>query len=208
MAKYFLGLDLGQTRDYTALAVVQRHADLPKARYDLRHVERFPLGTSYPDIVERVAGVLDRAPLSGSSSLAVDATGVGAPVVDLLRALRMRASMAAITITGGDSVTREEGNAFKVPKRDLVSTLQVLLQCGRLKIAQSLPLADIVVKELLNFHVTINVKTAHDSYSAWREGTHDDLVLAVAMACWLGEQQPCVVGVPVGVGFRCSPWAM
>jgi hypothetical protein len=23
-----------------------------------------------------------------------------------------------------------------------------------------------------------------ESYGAWREGTHDDLVLAVALACW------------------------
>jgi hypothetical protein len=26
------------------------------------------------------------------------------------------------------------------------------------------------------------------SYEAWREGDHDDLVLAVAMACWCGER--------------------
>ncbi len=30
---------------------------------------------------------------------------------------------------------------------------------------------------------------AHDSYGAWREGTHDDLVLAVALALWAGERQ-------------------
>jgi hypothetical protein len=28
---------------------------------------------------------------------------------------------------------------------------------------------------------------AHDSYGAWREGAHDDLVLAVAVAAWYGE---------------------
>ena len=27
----------------------------------------------------------------------------------------------------------------------------------------------------------------HDSYGAWREKAHDDLVLAVAMAVWVGE---------------------
>jgi hypothetical protein len=30
--------------------------------------------------------------------------------------------------------------------------------------------------------------TAHDSYVAWREGAHDDLVPAVAMACWYRER--------------------
>ena len=29
--------------------------------------------------------------------------------------------------------------------------------------------------------------TAHDSYGAWREGQHDDLVLAVALAVWFAE---------------------
>jgi hypothetical protein len=30
----------------------------------------------------------------------------------------------------------------------------------------------------------------HDQHGAWREGTHDDLVLAVALACWYGETHP------------------
>jgi len=30
----------------------------------------------------------------------------------------------------------------------------------------------------------------HVSYGAWREGTHDDLVLATALACWAGERLP------------------
>jgi hypothetical protein len=29
----------------------------------------------------------------------------------------------------------------------------------------------------------------HDSYSAWREGAHDDPVLELATACWRGERQ-------------------
>ena len=45
---------------------------------------------------------------------------------------------------------------------------------------------DVLVKELLNFRVKINISTAHDSYEAWREGDHDDLVLSVALSCWSG----------------------
>jgi hypothetical protein len=59
---------------------------------------------------------------------------------------------------------------------------------GQLKIADALPLKDTLVKELLNFRVKINISTAHDSYEAWREGDHDDLVLCVALACWAGER--------------------
>lgn len=62
------------------------------------------------------------------------------------------------------------------------------LQNGQLKIAEGLALRDTLIKEMLNFRVKINVSTAHDSYEAWREGDHADLVLSVAMACWAGER--------------------
>ncbi len=64
----------------------------------------------------------------------------------------------------------------------------VLMQNGQLKIAEGLRLKDVLVKELLAFRVKINISTAHDSYEAWREGDHDDLVLALALACWAGER--------------------
>jgi hypothetical protein len=37
----------------------------------------------------------------------------------------------------------------------------------------------VLVQELLNFRVKIDPLTAHDSYGCWREGGHDDLVLAL-----------------------------
>jgi hypothetical protein len=43
---------------------------------------------------------------------------------------------------------------------------------------------DVLRQELLNFRRKINLKTAHDSYEHWREGDHDDLVLAAGLACW------------------------
>jgi hypothetical protein len=125
---------------------------------------------------------------SRQPTLAVDATGVGAPVVDLFKRERMNAQLEPIQITGGDAVTRE-GGVTRVPKRDLVSTAQVALQTGRLKIAPELPDADALVRELQNFQVKINLETAHDSYGAWREGTHDDLVLAVALALWIAKNE-------------------
>jgi hypothetical protein len=39
----------------------------------------------------------------------------------------------------------------------------------------------------LNFRVKIDPKTAHDSYSHWREADHDDLVFSVALTCWYRE---------------------
>ena len=90
----------------------------------------------------------------------------------------------AITITGGDSVTYDHG--WRVPKRDLVGGVQVLLQTDRLKFSADIPAVPQLVQELLAFRVKIDPLTAHDSYGAWREGAHDDLVLAVAVTTWWG----------------------
>jgi hypothetical protein len=76
-----------------------------------------------------------------------------------------------------------------VPKRELVSTTQIALQSGRLKIAPTLPEAPTLVSELQNYQVEINQETAHDSYGAWRTGTHDDLLFAVMLPLW------CAMGV-------------
>ena len=62
------------------------------------------------------------------------------------------------------------------------------MQNSQLKIAEGLKLRETLERELQNFKVKINIATGHDSYEAWREGDHDDLVLAVAMACWCGER--------------------
>ncbi len=126
------------------------------------------------------------------SVLVVDGTGVGKPVVDMLqeRGLAPR----SITITGGDSVTHE-GNGYRVPKRGLVATMQVLLQTERVKVAEELPEASLLVQELLNFQVKITT-AGNDTYGVWREGQHDDLVLATAVALWFGER----VGVGFGIG--------
>ncbi len=56
---------------------------LPEPAYEVRHLERLPLGTSYPEVVEQVRTLLDTPPLKDNTELAIDATGVGAAVVDL-----------------------------------------------------------------------------------------------------------------------------
>ena len=179
MTSYHVGLDLGQAADYTAIAVVEWTPDALK----VRHLQRFQLGTAYPAIVDDVAALMSRLP--EYPELAVDATGVGRPVVDLLRVRGLR--LEAVTITGGDTATHD-GMDWRVPKRDLVGGVAVALQTGRLKIAAGLSDAATLTRELLNFKVSIDPKTAHDSYSSWRESIHDDLVLAVALAVWSAER--------------------
>ncbi len=186
---FFAGLDLGQVNDPTALAIVERprirSLTAPKPIYSVRHLERFPLGTSYPAIVAGVRGILTRPPLDQCTVfLAVDKTGCGAAVCDLLRPIFP--GMAAVTITGGQQASHTP-EGFNVPKRELAAILQVLLQGRRLLVAQGLLAAQQLKHELQNFKVKINLATGNESFEAWREKDHDDLVLAVAIAVWLGE---------------------
>ncbi len=149
----------------------------------VRHLERLPLGTPYPRVVERVGSILASPPLADRpTALVIDATGVGTGVVDMF--VHAGLYPIPVSIHGGDKVLPQEPVGYRVPKRDLVAAVQVLLQNERLKVARALPEAETLRRELQNFRVKIDPKTAHDSYSHWREAEHDDLVLAAALAAW------------------------
>jgi hypothetical protein len=184
MVKFVIGLDLGQSQDYTAICVIEALSKCEKgATYHVRRLERIR-GESYPGIAEKVTAIMRSPALSGKSALVVDGTGCGRPVFDMFEKASLKP--IGVYIHGGDSVTHD-GNIWRVPKRDLVGVLQVMLQTERLKVSSKLKLAPILQSEMLNFKVKIDPATAHDSYSAWREADHDDLVLSVALACWYAE---------------------
>jgi hypothetical protein len=190
---FFVGLDLGQSQDFTALAVVERKefegewdaaafAHRTETSVSLRYLERLPLGTSYPDIVARVSKILHSAALKqGHRHLVVDATGVGQPVVDLLRREELGSEILPVTITGGASEGLTKGG-HRVPKRDLIVGLQVVLQEGELQIAAGLKEGAAFVREMADMRVQMT-NGGRERYGA-RSGEHDDLVLAVALACW------------------------
>ena len=68
-----------------------------------------------------------------------------------------------------------------------MSVLQVLLQCQRLKFSRDVPESQVLIEELVAFRAKIS-SSGNDSYEAWREKDHDDLVLALALSCWYGER--------------------
>jgi len=82
---YFTGLDLGQSQDYSALVVVEQfsRASQREHEYRVRHLHRWTLGTSYPTIVAELGVMFSSHPLR-DSTLVIDATGVGRPVVDMV----------------------------------------------------------------------------------------------------------------------------
>jgi hypothetical protein len=146
----------------------------------LRHLDRWR-GIAYPRQVRRVAALMDAHPFRGRAVLVVDKTGVGRAVYDELHEAGLEP--VGVTITGGDVVSRE-GQDYRVPKRDIVGALQMLMMQSRLRIPRRMPHADTLIREMENFKVKINVASGHDSYEAWREHEHDDLLLAACIAAW------------------------
>jgi hypothetical protein len=124
-----MGVDLGQTADYTAITILEERVE---NSYDVRFLERLR-NTPYPAIVRRLDHLVKRLP--ERPDMAVDATGVGRPVIDMIKDANLDASVYPITLTGGDAVSTG-GMERHVPKRDVASTIAVLLQTGRLRIAK------------------------------------------------------------------------
>jgi class 3 adenylate cyclase len=183
---FYIGLDLGQRQDHSAIAIVER-PDLRLAWMStrpstllVRRVERMALGTPYPRVVARVREI---ARAIETCTLVVDGTGVGAPVVELLRSAGLGCGVTAVTITGGEKESGS-GAAWNVPKRDLIAGVQLALEKGDLRIARHMKEAGALVRELVDVRVTAGLGTGRVRIGADGSGQHDDLVIALALACW------------------------
>lgn len=198
---YIVGVDLGTRRDFTALAVLDRHL-MPsgEARYDVTHLDRWR-GRGYSDLPGTLSELVQALRQVGHQAqidagryrslepnihVVIDATGVGVSVIE---EIRKYLDCIGVTIHGGDAVNHDR-NDWRVSKKALVSKTQILLEQHRLMIAEDLDHTEILIQELDNFRSKKAILTGHDSFGAgedWRQGNHDDLVLAVAMSAWYGE---------------------
>lgn len=206
MNRYLIGLDVGTINDWTAVSVLQKYGEwepVPVRKglgttledrwcfreYRLLHLERH-LGEPYTEIVRHVQALTAQPRLEGAR-IVVDGTGVGRPVIDVMADLGLK-RLTPVIITGGDNVSSSSVHGrmeYRVPKRDLVGTLQVLLQNQELRIPANLPLRQELTTELQNFKIKLNAETGHDSYEHWRSSDHDDLVLSVALPLWYAEKK-------------------
>lgn len=180
--------------------------------YTVRSADRLPLNTAYPQVAATLAGVVEnvvrmrehemnelaavdpawaiihprdrRVKAERLISIYVDATGVGRPVVDILReALRdYRVSLTAVTFVHGElcdvSPHKREG---KLGKAHLVSRLQALFQTNRIQIPRKLKYAREMKDELLDYEIKVS-EEGKDTYGAFKVGAHDDLVTALGLA--------------------------
>ena len=153
--EFFISADLGQSIDYTAISILEKITTGPgvlgadrrgETVYHLRHIERPPRGTEYPAIVDRLVELYRSAPLKGyAKAVVIDLTGLGRPVLDMMSAAGFDYSLNAISITAGMDANYTKGHN-NVPKRELVTNLQVMLQADTLKIAKGIKEADALIE--------------------------------------------------------------
>lgn len=189
--KFILGLDLGQSRDHTALTAVDlvytdhgidpvsmERKRWPKLR--LLFAARLPLGTDYvlvPSHVKRLIAEIQRRQPFGCDSkvdldLYIDAAGPGRPIVDLLRAQRMPAHLRSVHLTGGHQAVVHPDGMLTIPRRELVANLRMVCEAANLRVHPGLREWPSLREELLNISLTGG------------QSTHDDLAIALALAVW------------------------
>ena len=172
-----------QSRWWSALSLRIPLQVADEFEYHLRFLTRFPLGTRNPDILDSVEEMLNQRPLKGRTRLVIDSTGIGMPIVNDFFARRLRPFPILIT---GAARTSFKRRTLCVPKRDLVANLTRLFERRLLKIPADIQLREVLVQELTNFTMRIT-KNAHDTYSPLHHSQHDDLVIALALACYYLE---------------------
>ena len=201
MSKWvWIGVDLGQRRDHTAIAVVERvwegYSPQEFVRtgadgrwwFRVRMMERLRLGTPYPDVVGRVREIAAMPQIVEGRSVVVDGTGVGAPVVDLLRRAGLGCSILPVILTGGGRTSGGslQGGYESVPRSVLLTGLQVLVQQERLVVSARCKEAETLRREMLGLKL---VGPGSEE--------HDDLAIAVALAVWKAR-----AGVVIGEDRR------
>ena len=199
----FIGVDIGQKRDPTAVCVAEVEPRVEGGRQEIhfvvRHLDRLPLGTPYPEIARRLGEITSRVARRSRERPVtfVDATGVGKPVVDLLRERAYDTRIVPVYFTHGDRRT-EVGGEIRLGKGFLVSRLQSLLQTGRVHLPQTRE-AQVLARELQDYEIRVD-ENANDRYGAFRVGTHDDLVTALGLAVQVNQVPTC------GAHLRVPGW--
>lgn len=196
-----VGVDLGQSQDPTSIAVIEKVApEIPvntyppkvealrfamrsiRPHYKLRVLEQAPLGESYPLQALRLKRILAHASIAAHDPLVwVDYTGVGRAVFDIFKQERVP-NLRPVTITFNGQEGPNGHGGHSVPKINLVSRVSALMQTNCLLMPDTLRFAKTLRRELQDFRVGYSA-VGNATFGA-REGAHDDLILAVALAVY------------------------
>jgi len=162
------------------------------AIYACRYLRRWlPPDTAYPVLLAELAAMLT-GPLV-NCKLVVEAGTSIKPVVSMLRKHRLPAMIRPVEVkTSAEDA--HAGDVWKVGKGTLIETTRQVLQEDRMTFDERMPREVLattppvrtVYQALLTYPFE-RAPAANEAFAA-RDGDYDDLVLAVALACWYGER--------------------
>lgn len=194
-----IGIDIGKKSDPSAIVVAQgvyrgklRVGSIREFNKDVHYLipflERLPLGTKYPEQIKRFLKVIEETAKRCQwecppPEVFVDVTGVGEGIADTLEPVVQKLGLLRINrcrFTHGDRVTRD-AYQFSIGKEWMANRLQILSEAQRIHLDRNSTEARALSEELLNFDIEVN-ENGGAKYGAMRPGTHDDLVVALALA--------------------------
>lgn len=192
-SRYWLGVDLAQAQDNTALVVVHdeclpvwgggsRQVLGPRQR-TIVFADKFR-GVSYPDIVSHVIRTMLKHPLGGRTRLVIDGSGLGRVCSDLLHEQGVKHD--AIQMTVGQNWAKKD-RYVNVGKTLLLETLSLLFATGDLTFAHDLPLREDILAELETFQLE-QTAAGNQIITQGKSGAHHgDLSIALAVAVFASE---------------------
>ena len=187
---HIISLSLGTVAEPSALVMVQprtefsqsggeRWARDSKNYFDVTWIERFPAGRPIPAVVARACELISDKRLADNYPLLLDITSTGAAPA---RAFEGRGIYPVLVDLTNTAAAEQSGSAMRVPLRDVIGAAQVVLQTARLKVASELELAGTLVADLTAFDAKPVARNMD-----LRGGRNADLVFALAVALWWGD---------------------
>jgi hypothetical protein len=146
----------------------------------LVHIERIPLHRMYYTTAQHLRSVIAKLPAPKRADLVLDATGCGAPFVELLLSLgALGADVTRVAFTSG-SRQSYSSRVHLVPKKDIVHSLSLVINSPLFRIPPDLPNHGLLLGEMEGFRTT----TTPAGNPRFLSGESDDLVMALALAAW------------------------
>lgn len=194
--QWYIGLDLGQRRDYSALACMEitwRNDGRCPVTYEWRFtptlnllaLDRFPLGTDYeeiPRMLHRRVDQINSLPCAFTHAnpakhVIIDGGGPGPPVIDRIRrSMSGLVNVRPVIITAGKGQSTLTGGYTGVPRRSLISNVLLLMSNRTLQMPPDLHNRELLETEFANL--------AGGSTQPATADAHDDLVIAVCLGAW------------------------
>ena len=176
---FYCSLDLGKAHDFSVLTIL----DARTLSLDVVHCNRFRRGTPYATVARTVISRVSR--LKGDKMLAIDMGGVGMSCAEAYQNCPFK--VVHMTFTGG-RVPSYEGKEWHVPKFNVISTANMEISEGRVRIAKGIRDSTGLIDELAGYTMKMTTM-GNATFSNNREVGYDDRVTSLCTAIFMAVKE-------------------